>query len=69
MTRRGITWEYNIALLKAYIELKGKAPKYNEIINGVKLGQFWTKAKSLHRTKNLTADRAAEVEYILNTML
>lgn len=69
MTVRGITWEYNIALLKAYIELKGKAPKYNEVVNGVKLGQFWTKAKSLHRHKNLTADRAAEVEYIINNLL
>lgn len=69
MTSRGIVWEYNIALLKAYIELKGKAPKYNEIVNGIKLGQFWTKAKSLHRHKNLTADRAAEVEYIINNLL
>lgn len=69
ITDRGMTWDYNIALLKAYIEIKGKAPKYNEIVNGIKLGQFWSKAKSLHKTKNLTADRAAEVEYIINTML
>lgn len=69
MTSRGITWEYNIELVKVFIEVFGRAPKYNEVVNGIKLGQFWTKAKSMNRTKNLTADRKAEVEYILNNLL
>lgn len=69
ITDRGMVWDYNIELVKAFIERFGRAPKTKEIVNGVDLGVFWSKAKSLHKTKNLTADRAAEVEYIINTML
>lgn len=69
ITDRGITWEYNMELLKAFIEVYGRAPKTKEIVNGVKLGQFWNKAKSDNKHKRLTADRKATVDYILNQML
>ena len=69
ITDRGMVWDYNIQLMKAFIETFGRAPKTKEVVNGVKLGVFWSKAKSMHKHKNLTADRAAELDYILNNLL
>lgn len=69
MTSQGAVWEYNLNLVKVFIETFGRAPKYKEVVNGVKLGQFWSQAKSNAKHGNLTADRKAVVDYIVNTML
>lgn len=69
MCNYGVVFESNIELVKRFIEIKGRQPKYNEIVNGVKLGQFWSQAKCNSKKGRLTADRKAVVDYIVNTML
>lgn len=69
MEKRGIVWDYNIEVVKAFIGAYGRAPKYKEKVNGIEIGKFWSTAKCQSKKGVLPADRRAQVNYILNNLL